>query len=149
MTMSRYAGALQVLLESYAFRVVTFSGAAEFLASKHPRTASCLVLDLTLPGMNGLVLQETMTALGLAIPIIFISGQGDIPRSVKAMKRGAVDFLPKPFTDRELLEAIDRAVAENRNPEPGPGRAGPHLAGASGPSPRGSWRSFAWWRTGC
>ena len=106
--------ALALLLKSHDFHVETFTCAEDFLASKHPKAASCLVLDLRLRHTNGLVLQETMTTQGLTIPIIFISGHGDIPKSVKAMKGGAVDFLPKPFTDKELLDAIDQAITKNK-----------------------------------
>ena len=106
--------ALALLLKSHDFHVETFTSAKDFLASKHPKVPSCLVLDLRLRHTNGLVLQETMTTQGLTIPIIFISGHGDIPKSVKAMKGGAVDFLPKPFTDKELLDAIDRAITKNK-----------------------------------
>jgi len=105
---------LSLLLKSYDFDVQTFPRAADFLAAKHPKTPSCLVLDLSLPLMDGLALQEQMALLGLTIPIVFISGHGNIPKSVKAMKGGAVDFLPKPFTDKELLEAIDRAIIKNK-----------------------------------
>jgi FixJ family two-component response regulator len=106
--------AISLLLKTHGFKVETFTCAADFLAFKHLKLASCLVLDLSLPNMNGLVLQETMASQGLITPIIFISGHGDIPKSVEAMKGGAIDFLPKPFTDKELLEAIDRAVAKNK-----------------------------------
>ncbi len=106
--------ALSLLLKAHDFTVETFTCAADFLAFKHPKSTCCLILDLRLPHMNGLVLQETMASQGLTIPIIFISGHGNIPKSVKAMKGGAVDFLPKPFTDKELLEAIDRAIAKDK-----------------------------------
>jgi len=106
--------ALSLLLKAHDFTVETFTRPADFLAFKHPKTTCCLILDLRLPHMNGLVLQETMASQGLTIPIIFISGHGNIPKSVKAMKGGAVDFLPKPFTDKELLEAIDRAIAKDK-----------------------------------
>ena len=106
--------ALSLLLKSHGFTVETFTRPADFLAFKHPKTTCCLILDLRLPHMNGLVLQETMASQGLTIPIIFISGHGDIPKSVKAMKGGAVDFLPKPFTDKELLDAIDHAITKNK-----------------------------------
>ena len=89
--------------------------AADFLAFKHLKLPSCLVLDIQLPGdMNGLMLQDAMAARQLAIPIVFITGHGDIPMSVKGMKAGAIDFLPKPFTKKELLNAIERAVAKNK-----------------------------------
>ncbi len=106
--------ALALLLNSHGFQVETFKSAADFLAFKHTKAASCLVLDLRLPHVNGLALQEKMTMRGLTIPIIFISGHGDIPKSVKAMKGGAIDFLPKPFTDKDLLEAIDRAIVRDK-----------------------------------
>jgi len=106
--------ALALLLKVHGFRVETFTRAADFLAFKHPKVASCVVLDLRLPQMNGFVLQETMAKKAMAIPIIFISGHGDIPKSVKAMRGGAVDFLPKPFTKKDLLEAIGRAIAKDK-----------------------------------
>ena len=106
--------ALSLLLRSHDFSVETFICAKDFLAFKHPKSPSCLVLDVQLPDINGLALQESMATQGLIIPIIFISGYGDIPKSVKAMKGGAIDFLPKPFTDKDLLEAIGRAVAKNK-----------------------------------
>jgi FixJ family two-component response regulator len=106
--------ALALLLKAHDFNVEAFTCAADFLAFKHLKVPSCLVLDLRLPNMNGLALQETMTAQGLTIPIIFISGHGDIPKSVKAMKGGAVDFLTKPFTNKELLNAIERAIAKDK-----------------------------------
>jgi FixJ family two-component response regulator len=106
--------ALSLLLRSHGFNVETFTRAEDFLVSKHLKVASCLILDLRLPGMNGLALQESMATQGLMVPIIFISGYGDIPKSVQAMKGGAIDFLPKPFTDKDLFEAIDRAVAKNK-----------------------------------
>lgn len=107
--------ALALLLKSHNFNVETFACAADFLVFKHPKTPSCLVSDLSLPNMNGLVLQETMTTQGLTIPIIFISGHGNIPKSVKAMKGGAIDFLPKPFAKKDLLNAIERAIAKNKS----------------------------------
>jgi FixJ family two-component response regulator len=106
--------ALSLLLTAHDYNVETFASAIEFLAFKHSKATSCLILDLRLPHMDGLTLQETMTSQGLAIPIIFISGHGDIPKSVKAMKAGAVDFLPKPFTDQELLDAIKQAFAKDK-----------------------------------
>ena len=106
--------ALSLLLKSHGFDVKTFTCAADFLAFKHSKLSSCLVLDLRLPHMDGLLMQETMITRGLAIPIIFISGQGNIPTSVKAMKGGAIDFLPKPFTTKELLDAIDRAITKDK-----------------------------------
>lgn len=106
--------ALSLLLTAHGFAVETFSCAKEFLAAHHPKRLSCLVLDIRLPDISGLALQATMAAQQLNIPIIFITGYGDIPMSVKAMKGGAVDFLPKPFTEQDLLEAIGRALARNK-----------------------------------
>ena len=107
--------ALALLLRSHHFDVKTFPCATDFLAFKHPKALSCLVLDLSLPQMDGLDLQKVMASQGPMIPIIFISGHGDIPKSVKAMKEGAVDFLPKPFAKKELLKAIERAIVKNKN----------------------------------
>ena len=106
--------ALALLLKAYDFKVETFTDAASFLSFKHPKTPSCLILDLRLPHMNGLLLQEKMAAQELMIPIIFISGHGNIPKSVKAMKWGAIDFLPKPLHKKELLNAIERAIARTK-----------------------------------
>jgi FixJ family two-component response regulator len=106
--------ALELLLKSYGFDVRIFTCAADFLAFKHPSIPSCLILDLCLSNMNGLALQETMATQGLSMPVIFISGHGDIPKSVKAMKGGAVDFLPKPFTDKDLLDAIKQAIIKSK-----------------------------------
>lgn len=106
--------AVSLLLKSHGFRVETFKRAEEFLAFKHFKTSSCLILDVRLPGFNGLTLQKKMTERGILIPIVFITGYGDIPMSVKAMSHGAVDFLPKPFTSEKLLNAIERAVSKNK-----------------------------------
>jgi FixJ family two-component response regulator len=105
--------ALSLLLTAHGFRVETFTRAAGFLAYKHPKLPSCLVLDIRLPDVTGLTLQEIMTQRGIGIPIIFITGHGDIPMSVKTMKAGAVDFLPKPFTKRKLLNAIALAISKS------------------------------------
>ena len=106
--------ALVFLLRSHGFRVEVFSRAADFLAFKHLKLPSCLLLDIQLPDINGLALQEEMAARKLAIPIVFISGHGDIPMSVKGMKTGAVDFLPKPFTNKQLLNAITQAILKSK-----------------------------------
>jgi FixJ family two-component response regulator len=106
--------ALALLLKSNGLRVETFTRAADFLAFKHPRAASCLVLDINLPIINGFALQEIMAQGGIATPIIFITGHGDIPMSVKAMKAGAIDFLPKPFTEKKLLDAVKLAVSRSK-----------------------------------
>ena len=106
--------ALSLLLKSHGFKVETFTRAADFLAFKHLKLLSCLVLDIQLPDMNGLMLQDAMADRQLAIPIVFITGHGDIPMSVKGMKAGAVDFLPKPFTKKKLLDAIAQAISKNK-----------------------------------
>jgi len=106
--------ALSLLLKSHGFRVETFVRADDFLGFKHPKVQSCLVLDVRLPNVNGFALQEIMAQRGIITPIIFISGYGDIPMTVKAMKAGAVDFLSKPFTDKKLLDAITLALSKSK-----------------------------------
>jgi FixJ family two-component response regulator len=106
--------ALSLLLKSHGFKVETFIHAADFLAFKHLKLPSCLVLDIQLPDINGLALQDTMAARQIAIPIVFITGYGDIPMSVKGIKAGAIDFLPKPFTEKKLLNAITQAISKNK-----------------------------------
>jgi FixJ family two-component response regulator len=106
--------AIQGLLKSVGLRSETFAAAEEFLRSKRPDSPSCLVLDVSLPGINGLDFQRELADAGVHIPIIFITGHGDIPMTVKAMKSGAVEFLTKPFQDQELLEAIRQALDRDR-----------------------------------
>ena len=106
--------ALTLLLESHGFKVETFIRAADFLVFKRLKLPSCLILDIRLPGINGLVLQEVMKCRGISMPVIFITGHGDIPMSVKAMKAGAVDFLTKPFTEKKLLNAITPAILKSK-----------------------------------
>jgi FixJ family two-component response regulator len=102
--------ALSSLLRSVGWQVRAFASAAEFLAATRPALPACLVLDVSLPGESGLELQRTLSAQGDRTPIIFMTGQGDIPMSVRAMKAGAVEFLAKPFREQELLEAIELAL---------------------------------------
>jgi FixJ family two-component response regulator len=109
----RVREALSSLISSVGLRVAAFNSAAEFLESEKPDAPACLVLDLQLPGASGLELQQQLIT-GDGPPIIFISGHGDIPSSVRAMKAGAVEFLPKPFNEHELLQAIDAAIARDR-----------------------------------
>ena len=97
--------ALQRLLRSVGLQAQTFGTTAEFLNAKLPDVASCLVLDVRLPGISGLDFQSELAKAKIHVPIIFITGHGDIPMSVKAMKAGAVEFLTKPFRDQELLDA--------------------------------------------
>ena len=104
---------LCILLKSHGFRVEIFTRAAGFLAFKHPKILSCLILDIRIPNINGFALQEIMAQRGIIIPIIFITGHGNIPMSVKAMKAGAIDFLSKPFTSKELLNAITLAMTKS------------------------------------
>ena len=105
---------IQGLLKSASLRCAAFGTAEEFLCSKPPDGPSCLVLDVSLPGVNGLELQRELAEAGVRIPIIFITGHGDIPMSVKAMKSGAVEFLTKPFQDQDLLDAIYQALERDR-----------------------------------
>jgi FixJ family two-component response regulator len=105
---------IQGLLKSVGLRSEAFGAAQEFLRSKRPEGPSCLVLDVRLPGVNGLDFQRELAEAGIRIPIIFITGHGDIPMSVKAMKSGAVEFLTKPFRDQDLLDAIHQALDRDR-----------------------------------
>ena len=102
--------ALSSLIRSAGLNVVVFSSANEFLAQKSPDVPACLVLDVYLPDMDGMELQQELARKHNKIPIIFITGHGDIPMSVRAMKAGAVEFLPKPFRDQDLLDAIQQAI---------------------------------------
>ncbi len=105
---------IQGLLKSAKLRCASFGTAEEYLRSKPPEGPSCLVLDVSLPGVNGLDLQRELADAGVRIPIIFITGHGDIPMTVKAMKSGAVEFLTKPFRDEDLLDAIRQALDRDR-----------------------------------
>lgn len=105
--------ALSSLIRSVGLRVGVFSSAREFLREPPPQTPACLVLDVRLPGLSGMDLQRDLAAAGNPIPIIFITGHGDIPMSVRAMKAGAAEFLTKPFRDEHLLEAIRQAIARD------------------------------------
>ena len=106
--------ALTNLIQSVGLEVETFGSAAELLKSELPEVASCLVLDIRLPGLSGLDLQAELAKANIRIPIIFITGHGDIPMTVRAMKGGAVDFLTKPFRDQELLDAVVSAIDKDR-----------------------------------
>ena len=109
----RVREALSSLISSVGLRVAVFHSAAEFLESEKPDAPACLVLDLQLPGTSGLELQQQLVT-GDAPPIVFISGHGDIPSSVRAMKAGAIEFLSKPFSEQDLMHAIDNAIAIDR-----------------------------------
>ena len=106
--------AIQGMLKSVGVHSETFGTAQEFLCSKRPDGPSCLVLDIRLPGVNGLDFQRQLVDAGIRIPVIFITGHGDIPMTVKAMKSGAVEFLTKPFVDEDLLNAIHQALDRDR-----------------------------------
>jgi FixJ family two-component response regulator len=106
--------ALTYLFQSMNLHVEVFSRATAFLESELPSIASCLVLDIRLPGVNGLEFQGVLARAGIHIPIVFMTGHGDIPMSVKAMKAGAIDFLPKPFHDQDMLDAVMRALDQDR-----------------------------------
>ncbi|MEN3352167.1 MAG: hypothetical protein V7640_325 [Betaproteobacteria bacterium] len=102
--------ALSSLIRSVGLRVETYASAHEFLQTTRPNAASCLVLDVRLPGLSGLDLQRELANTGESLPIIFITGHGDIPMSVRAMKAGAAEFLTKPFSDDDLLNAVEEAL---------------------------------------
>ena len=102
------------LLRLAGFKVRSFGSVREFLAAETPDVPSCLVSDMRMPGLSGLDLQRELTQIGRHIPIIFITGHGDIPMSVRAIKAGAVEFLTKPFGERELLEAIEQALERDQ-----------------------------------
>jgi FixJ family two-component response regulator len=106
--------ALDSLIRSVGLRVETFSCGREFLRHKRPEEPACLVLDVRLPDRSGLDLQRELAAGGCTLPIIFITGHGDIPMSVRAMKAGAIEFLTKPFRDQDLLDAIHAAIERDR-----------------------------------
>ncbi|CAB3771384.1 DNA-binding response regulator [Burkholderia puraquae] len=106
--------ALSGLLRSAGFRVETFASSQAFLAFERPDVASCLILDLRLAGESGLAVQEEAVRTGLNVPILFMTGYGDVATTVKAMKGGALDFLTKPFEDDAMLDAVGRALAGDR-----------------------------------
>jgi len=106
---------LEGLMRSVGLRVELFGSAQEFLNAKQPNGPACLVLDVRLPGRSGLEFQNELAGANIPLPIIFITGHGDIPMSVRAMKAGAVEFLTKPFRDQDLLDAIQLALDSDRN----------------------------------
>ena len=106
--------AIQSLVRLEGLRVETFATAQDFLRRKRPDLPGCVVLDVELPGLSGLDLQRELAAHGIKLPIIFITGYGDIPMSVRAMKAGATEFLTKPFRDQDLLDAIQQALERDR-----------------------------------
>jgi len=106
--------ALQDLLASVGMEVRVFASTQDFMQAQRPDAPGCLVLDVRLPGASGLSFQEELPRAGVDLPVIFITGHGDIPMTVRAMKAGAVEFLSKPFRDQELLDAIDAAIERHR-----------------------------------
>lgn len=105
---------LQSLIKSVGLRVETFSSAQDFLIAKRPDAPACLILDVRMPGLSGLDLQAKLGEAKIQIPIIFITGHGDIPMSVRAMKEGAYEFLTKPVRSQDLLDAVQKAIASDR-----------------------------------
>ena len=106
--------ALQGLLETVDLQAALYATASEFLASKRPQGPCCIVVDVRLPGLSGLDFQQQLARENIPIPVIFITGHGDIPMSVRAMKAGAVEFLTKPLRDQDLLDAIQAALRHDR-----------------------------------
>jgi two-component system response regulator FixJ len=104
---------LRMLLKSVGLAAVAYPSARDFLAAWNPEQPSCLVLDVRMPGMSGLELQEELNRRGAIIPVIFITGHGDIPMAVEAMQHGAFDFLQKPFRDQDLIDRIQKAIASD------------------------------------
>jgi len=106
--------ALSRLFRSIGLQVVTFASGPEFLNHKLPPSPSCLVLDVRLPGLSGIDFQSELAKADIDIPIVFMTGHGDIPMSVRAMKAGAIEFLPKPFRDQDILDAVQEGLARDR-----------------------------------
>ena len=104
----------EMLIRSMGLRVESFDSAAEFLEDFDPQQPGCVILDIRMPGMSGLELQEHLNEMKAAIPIVFVTGHGDVPMAVKAMKAGAVDFIQKPFRDQELIDRVHSALDEDR-----------------------------------
>jgi FixJ family two-component response regulator len=105
---------LKLLLKSAGLSTLAYASAAEFLAAYQDDQPGCLVLDIRMPGMNGLELQDELTRRGAMIPVIFITGHGDVPMAVEAMQRGAMDFLQKPFRDEDLIDRVRKALVLDR-----------------------------------
>ena len=107
-------GALEGLFDSVGLGTHTYAAAGEFLATSRADNPGCIVLDVRLPEMSGLDFQAQLTQMGVRLPVVMMTGYGDIPMSVRAMKRGAVDFLPKPFHDQDMLDAVMAAIERDR-----------------------------------
>lgn len=108
------AAALESLFRSVGLEAHTYGSAQAFLDAAHPDRPGCLVLDIRLPGLSGLDFQARLAELGIGLPVVLMSGHGDIPMSVRGMKAGAVDFLTKPFRDQDMLDAVDTAIERDR-----------------------------------
>jgi two-component system response regulator FixJ len=108
-------GSLKLLLKSAGLTARAYPSAAEFLAAHDDGQPGCLLLDVRMPGMSGLELQDELNRRGAIIPVIFITGHGDVPMAVEAMRRGAMDFLQKPFRDEDLIDRVNRALARDRD----------------------------------
>lgn len=115
--------ALDSLFRSTGLKTALFGSADEFLGALPPSAQGCLVTDVRLPGASGLELQEQLEAQGVRLPVVLMTGHGDIPMSVRAMKAGAVDFLPKPFRDQDMLDAVAAALTRDRERREGEGKA--------------------------
>lgn len=111
---SSMRGALQELFDTVGLATRTYGGARDFLSSGFVDTPGCMVIDIRLPDMNGLELQAQLTQAGVHLPVVMMTGYGDIPMTVRAMKKGAVDFLPKPFRDQDMLDAVMAAIERDR-----------------------------------
>ena len=107
-------GALEGLFDSVGLETQTYAAAREFLATSISDRPGCIVIDIRLPDMNGLDVQVQLTEMGVRLPVVMMTGHGDIPMSVRAMKRGALDFLPKPFHDQDMLDAVMSAIERDR-----------------------------------
>jgi FixJ family two-component response regulator len=110
--------ALKDLLESVGYEVASYGSPAEYLAATQPERPSCMVLDVRLPGVNGLDFQDQLTREGRSLPTVLVSGHGDVPMSVRGIKGGAIDFIEKPFRDQDLLDAVAHAIEEWRRRAP-------------------------------
>jgi len=129
--------ALTRLLKSVGLRSQAFASGREFLDASLPDAIGCVLLDVRMPGMSGLEVQELLEGRGSALPVIFVTGHGSIPMSVRAMKSGAVDFLTKPFDEQELLDAVNQALDRDRSRSRPPATEPGGDAGAAGPTGRG------------
>jgi len=105
---------MRTLLTSVGLNAATYGSAQEFLSNYNPNQGGCLVLDVRMPGMSGLELQQLLNMRGAILPVIFVSGHGDIPMAVEAMQHGAFDFLPKPFRDQDLIDRVQRALEKDK-----------------------------------